>query len=126
MEVSSVSTEPSGQALAAFAIEFANVEVKHGGAGVVAVDGFLDMLFHVDRDILGKALWLPLSVNFTRDAPADLAVHRRVFRCKLNFGTEFNGIVCLAHSLDRLSPTADAALAGYAEHLRHPDSSPLR
>ena len=33
-----------GQALAALAVEFAHVQVQHGGAGVVAVDRLLDLL----------------------------------------------------------------------------------
>lgn len=74
----------------------------------------IGVLFRLCAALLGSA-WRPLSVNFTHDGPAELQVHRRVFRCKLNFNAEFNGIVCPAHSLDRLSPTADAALATYAE-----------
>jgi len=74
----------------------------------------IGVLFRLCAVLLGSA-WRPLSVNFTHASPAELQVHRRVFRCKLNFDAEFNGIVCPAHSLDRLSPTADAALADYAE-----------
>ena len=74
----------------------------------------IGVLFRLCAALLGSA-WRPLSVNFTHDAPTDLAIHKRLFRCKLYFGAEFNGIVCPAHSLDRLSPTADAALADYAE-----------
>ena len=43
-----------GQALAALAVEFAHVQVQHGGAGVVAVHRLLDLLLHRDRDVLGK------------------------------------------------------------------------
>ena len=42
------------QALAALAVEFAHMQVQHGGAGVVAIDGLLDLLLHRDRDVLGK------------------------------------------------------------------------
>ena len=61
------------------------------------------------------AHWHPLSVNFTHEAPADLAVHRRIFGCKLEFGSEFNGIVCPAADLDTANPLANAAMARHAQ-----------
>ena len=62
------------------------------------------------------AHWHPLSVNFTHAAPADLVVHRRIFGCKLVFGSEFNGIVCHAADLDQPNPRANPAMARYARH----------
>jgi AraC-like DNA-binding protein len=62
------------------------------------------------------AHWHPISVNFTHEAPADLAVHRRIFGCKLVFGSEFNGIVCHAADLDKANPRANPAMARYAQH----------
>jgi AraC-like DNA-binding protein len=61
------------------------------------------------------AHWRPLSVNFTHHAPADLSVHRRIFGCKLEFGSEFNGIVCTAADLDAANPHANAAMARHAQ-----------
>ncbi|RWU19015.1 AraC family transcriptional regulator [Pseudomonas alkylphenolica] len=59
--------------------------------------------------------WQPLYVCFTHEAPADLAVHRRVFGCKLEFGCEFNGIACPAANLDTANPLGNQALARHAE-----------
>jgi len=59
--------------------------------------------------------WKPHSVNFTHDAPADLSLHRRVFGCRLDFGSEFNGFVCRAADLDAPNPSADPAMARYAQ-----------
>ena len=39
------------QALGAFAVELAHVQVQHRGAGVVAVHRLLDLGFHADRDV---------------------------------------------------------------------------
>jgi len=64
--------------------------------------------------------WQPLKVCFTHEAPADLAVHRRIFACKVEFGCEFNGIVCPAASLDAAIPLANAAMARHAQ--RYMDS----
>ncbi|MCY1424859.1 hypothetical protein D9M71_406260 [compost metagenome] len=41
------------QALGAFAGFFADMHMQHRGASVVAVDGFLDLLIHAHRDIVG-------------------------------------------------------------------------
>ena len=60
------------------------------------------------------AHWHPISVNFTHEAPADLTVHRRIFGCKLEFGSEFNGIVCAAADLDAANPLANEAMARHA------------
>ena len=65
--------------------------------------------------VLLGAHWRPISVNFTHNAPADLAVHRRIFGCKLEFGSEFNGIVCTSSDLDIANPQANAAMARHAK-----------
>lgn len=71
-------------------------------------------LFRLCSALLGSH-WHPLSVNFTHDAPSDLQVHRRVFRCKVKFNADFNGIVCPAADLDFPNPSADPALAEFAK-----------
>ncbi|MQG94809.1 AraC family transcriptional regulator [Pseudomonas sp. MN1F] len=68
------------------------------------------------------AQWHPISANFTHAAPADLAVHRRIFGCTLVFGSEFNGIVCPAADLDSASPQANEAMARLAR--RYLDTLP--
>lgn len=61
------------------------------------------------------AHWHPIRVNFTHEAPADLSVHRRMFACPLEFGSEFNGIVCHSTNLDTANPLANAAMARHAQ-----------
>ncbi|MGH8467399.1 MAG: AraC family transcriptional regulator [Pseudomonas sp.] len=61
------------------------------------------------------AHWHPISANFTHSAPADLAIHRRIFGCKLVFGSEFNGIVCPSADLDTANPLANDAMARLAQ-----------
>jgi AraC-like DNA-binding protein len=61
-----------------------------------------------------SAHWHPQSVNFTHGAPADLNLHRRIFRCKVVFDDEFNGIVCPAADLDYANPLADPTMARHA------------
>ena len=59
--------------------------------------------------------WRPLSIHFTHSAPKDLSVHKRVFGCSLEFGSEFNGIVCTAAELDTANPQANTAMAEHAQ-----------
>lgn len=59
--------------------------------------------------------WRPLAVHFTHDAPHDLSVHQRIFSCSLEFGSEFNGIVCTTTELDKANPHADQAMANHAQ-----------
>lgn len=74
----------------------------------------LGTLFRMGSALLGPSL-RPISVNFTHTAPADTHVHRRVFRCPVRFGADFNGIVCHIRDLDRQNPNADPAMARYAK-----------
>ncbi len=74
----------------------------------------IGVVFRLCRALLGPN-WRPLSVNFTHAAPADLAVHRRMFGGPLEFGGEFNGIVSRAADLDAPNPTGDPAMARYAQ-----------
>ena len=76
----------------------------------------LGVVFRLCRALLG-AHWHPLSVNFTHGGPPDMQVHRRLFGCPIEFGSEFNGIVCLAADLDAPNPTGDPAMARHAQRL---------
>jgi len=73
--------------------------------------GVLMVLFHA---ILGEQ-WRPKSAHFTRVAPRDVQIHKRLFKCPLQFDSDFNGLVCLSADLDRPNPQADAAMASYAQ-----------
>lgn len=59
--------------------------------------------------------WRPMSIHFTHSAPHDLSLHRRMFGCKLEFGSEFNGIVCRKADLDSTNPLANPAMANHAQ-----------
>ncbi|RKG35612.1 AraC family transcriptional regulator [Acinetobacter rongchengensis] len=59
--------------------------------------------------------WRPLSIHFTHNAPNDLSLHRNIFGCSLEFGSEFNGIVCTATELNTTNPQANIAMANHAQ-----------
>jgi len=58
--------------------------------------------------------WRPLSIHFTHAAPQSLATHQHIFGCLLEFGSEFNGIVCTSAELDKTNPQANIAMADHA------------
>ncbi|MOA18273.1 HTH-type transcriptional regulator VirS [compost metagenome] len=74
----------------------------------------IGVMFRLCAALLGSS-WQPYSVNFTHQAPDNLQLHRRLFGCKLEFGSEFNGIVCPNANLDMTNPHADPAMARHAQ-----------
>ena len=70
--------------------------------------------------VLLGATWQPRLVCFTHAAPKGLAVHRRVLGPAVEFGHEFNGIVCNAADLDAPNPGADPVMARYSKKLLQP------
>ncbi|WCM49282.1 AraC family transcriptional regulator [Pseudomonas sp. WJP1] len=74
----------------------------------------IGVMFRLCAALLGSH-WHPYSVNFTHQPPDNLQLHRRLFGCTLEFGSEFNGIVCAGASLDMTNPNADPAMARYAQ-----------
>ena len=76
----------------------------------------MGVMFRVLRLFLG-ASWRPRLVCFTHAGPRSMAVHRRVLGEAVEFGHEFNGIVCNARDLDALNPGADAVMNRYAKRL---------
>lgn len=78
------------------------------------------VFYRVVRSLIGPH-WKPL-VCFSHAAPRRRETYRRLFGDKIEFGHEFNGIVCATRDLDRAIPTADPALARYVR--QHLDSLP--
>ena len=72
--------------------------------------------FRVLQIFMG-ASWQPRLVCFTHPKPASLTVHRRLFGRAVEFGHQFNGIVCNAADLDVPNPGADAVMVRYAQRL---------
>lgn len=84
-----------------------------------ATELVVGVTFRVLRIFMG-ADWRPRVVCFTHRAPASLAVHRRLFGRAVEFGHEFNGIVCNARDLDSPNPGADPVMAHYTRRLLEP------
>jgi AraC-like DNA-binding protein len=87
--------------------------------GRQATELAIGVIFRLCSTLLGSH-WQPYSVNFMHLPPDNLHLHRRLFGCNLEFGSEFNGIVCPGASLDMINANADPAMARHAQ--RHLDS----
>ena len=74
------------------------------------------VLFRLLTIFLGPN-WRPRRVCFAHSAPKDRTVHWRVFGRGVEFGHDFNGIVCDARDLDVPNPGADPVMAGYARQV---------
>jgi AraC-like DNA-binding protein len=79
-----------------------------------AIELAIGVLMRMCASVLGGS-WRPRRVWFAHGAPTDLAVHRRVFPCGVDFDSECNGIVCAAADLDALNPRADSVMARHAQ-----------
>lgn len=94
--------------------------LAEGGAPVrQATEITVAVLYRVLALFLG-AEWRPRLVCFAHAAPRDLEVHRRVLGPAVEFGHEFNGIVCNAADLDAPNPAADPVMARYTRQLLAP------
>lgn len=65
------------------------------------------------------AQWCPRMVCFAHAPPPSLNVHRRIFGVPVEFGHDFNGIVCNSADLHAPNPSADPVMARYAEQFLH-------
>jgi AraC-like DNA-binding protein len=90
--------------------------VGHAGPVRQSTELAIGVAFLMLRALLGPD-WRPQRICFAHDAPADRSVHARVFGRNVEFGHDFNGIVCARADLDRPNPNADPAMAKYAQQL---------
>ncbi|MBF7731167.1 AraC family transcriptional regulator [Pseudomonas sp. N040] len=81
-----------------------------------AVELYLFASVQLFRSIAGNH-WRPQSMHFRRPPPHSQEEHHRLFQCRCEFASAFNGITLAPADLDRVNPTADPAMAGYARHL---------
>jgi AraC-like DNA-binding protein len=87
--------------------------VEHLGPTRQADEMVLGSLFRMLQELAGPA-WKARRVCFSHDAPRSLANHRRSFGCAVEFGCDFNAIVCASKDLEAIPPAANPELARYA------------
>jgi len=77
-----------------------------------AVELCVGVLSRALRTFLGDS-WRPRAVCFTHGAPLALSVHKRIFGSRVEFGRDFNGIVCDAEDLEQPVLHSDQLMARY-------------
>jgi AraC-like DNA-binding protein len=60
--------------------------------------------------MLTRDTFRPVRICFRHEPPRSLKVHRRVLGAPVDFGQEFNAIICRNRDLDKPVPAADPAL----------------
>ncbi len=79
-----------------------------------AIELAVGALHRILRSMLGDA-WKPRRICFVHAPPSDLATHRRVFGdAELEFGADFDGIVCRASDLEKPIPASNPVFSRYA------------
>ena len=99
------------------------VLVGHAQPVRQALELAIGVLLRVMRQFLG-ADWHPRRVCFVHPPPRDVSVHLRLFGHCVEFNHDFNGIVCAKSELDARNPTADPAMARYAQQLLDVSTEP--
>ena len=90
--------------------------VGDGGSVRQSTELAIGVAFRMLRTFLGP-LWKPRRVCFAHDPPRDRSVHERIFGRNVEFGHDFNGIVCDRRDLEAPNPDADPDMARYAGQL---------
>jgi AraC-like DNA-binding protein len=90
--------------------------VGRGGPVRQSTELAIGVVFRMLGTFLGPD-WKPRRVCFAHDAPGDRSVHERVFGCRVEFGHDFNGIVCARRDLEAPNPNADPGMARYAQQM---------
>lgn len=78
-----------------------------------SVELALGAAMRVLRIFLGDE-WLPRRVCFVHGRPVDMSLHRRLLGPEIEFGSEFDCIVCKSSDLDTPIASSDPVLATYA------------
>ena len=90
--------------------------IGHGGPVRQATELAIGVAFRTLQNLLGSE-WRARRVCFAHDAPADRTIHERIFGRSVEFGHDFNGIVCALADLARPNAQADPELARLAHRM---------
>ncbi len=95
-----------------------------------SVELTLGALMRIMKIYLGGD-WQPLRVCFVHQSPTEASLHRRLFGTSLEFGAEFDGIICRSSDMDTPIASSDPVMATYAKRqieaqLVRPDDSVAR
>ena len=81
----------------------------------------IGVIFRVLRHFLGD-VWRPRRVCFAHSQPRDRTAHNQLFGVRVEFGRDFNGIVCSRTDLAGSNAQADKGIARLAKQLLDSDA----
>jgi AraC-like DNA-binding protein len=87
--------------------------VNERGSMRQSVELSLGALMRILRIYL-PAEWSPRRVCFVHQSPVDVSLHRRMFGPVLEFGAEFDAIICKSTDLETPIASSDPVMADYA------------
>ena len=95
-----------------------DLSLRSGRASRQGADLALGVLVRICGTVLGPD-WHPECACFSYAAPppSEREVYHQLFRCQLDFGSEFHALVIHAADLDRPNPRAEPAMAAHASNL---------
>lgn len=79
-----------------------------------SIELILGAVMRIMKIYLGDDWW-PLRVCFVHQGPVDASLHRRMFGTAIEFGAEFDGIICKSADMDTPIASADPVMAAYAQ-----------
>jgi AraC-like DNA-binding protein len=94
------------------------LSLKSGKTPRQAADLALGVLVQLCGTVLGPQ-WHPDCACFAYPAPppGERAIYHQLFRCRIEYDADFQGLVVNSGDLDRRNPRADPALAAHAANL---------
>ncbi|KJK09617.1 AraC family transcriptional regulator [Burkholderiaceae bacterium 16] len=87
--------------------------VEYAGSTRQADEMVLGSFYRMLRELIGPR-WRAQRICLSHRAPRNLASYLRVFGGSVDFGCDFNGIVCALKDMDAVPPAAHPELARYA------------
>ena len=81
-----------------------------------AVELYMFACVQLFRAIAGSH-WRPQCAHFRRPPPLSQNEHLRMFQCRCEFASTFNGFTLSSGDLDLVNSAADPTMANYAKHL---------
>jgi AraC-like DNA-binding protein len=103
--------------------ELAIIKAELIGSRLSSARQLIEMAVGVTYRVMGQLLGTPSKnwlVWFSHSAPRDVTTHLRVFGPGVEFGREFNGIICAARDLDMRLPAADPVMARHVKQYLEP------
>jgi AraC-like DNA-binding protein len=108
--------------------DLAVIKAELIGSRLSSARQLIEMALGVTYRVMGQLLGSPSKnwlVWFSHSAPKDITTHLRVFGPRVEFGREFNGIICAAGDLDMPLPTADPVMARHVRQYLDPLLAPV-